>query len=398
MPDRQLYGVIQYLRQIAARGDSAHISDDQLLERFVTQRDEAAFELLVWRHGKMVLGVCRRLLRDIHAAEDAFQASFLVLARRAPSIRKHASVGGWLYKVAYRVAVQARAQTIKRTSREIPLPDGFGTETQTDPFFEAEQRELRAVIDEEVNRLPEKYQVPFVLCYIEGKSNQEAAREIGCPLGTVESRLSRARQRLRTRLSRRGFVSAMGLTTAMLSESVASTSVPTTLVMRTGTVAVRVAAGQVAGAVPAPVAALTEWELKAMFRTKLRIIAVLLTVGLLGTVGLSSHLVRGEKSLENDPDNPALPTAEKKIAFEKDDPAPPELEKKITLALRDKPWVGERDSVLEWLSDQAGMPVCSSPLPTGAPTFLAKVELAPSSLKPTGTLTFISPRGVPPPC
>jgi DNA-directed RNA polymerase specialized sigma24 family protein len=150
MPDSQLHDVIQYLRRIVARGDSDRISDDQLLERFVTQRDEAAFELLVWRHAKMVLGVCRRLLPDSHAAEDAFQASFLVLARRASSISKRASVGGWLYKVAYRTALEARARAIKRTRRESPLQVNFTTQARADPVMEAEQRELRCVIDEEV--------------------------------------------------------------------------------------------------------------------------------------------------------------------------------------------------------------------------------------------------------
>src|SRR5439155_24189890 len=111
MADRQLHGVIQYLRRIVASGDAATLSDGQLLERFVTQHDEAAFELLVWRHSKMVSGVCRRLLRDPHAADDAFQASFLVLARRASSINKRTSVGGWLYKVTSRVALEAMAQT-----------------------------------------------------------------------------------------------------------------------------------------------------------------------------------------------------------------------------------------------------------------------------------------------
>jgi RNA polymerase sigma factor (sigma-70 family) len=302
---------------MVARGDSNCISDDQLLERFVTRRDEAAFELLVWRHGKMVLGVCQRLLHDSHAAEDAFQASFLVLARRSRSIRKRASVGGWLYKVAYRTALQERARTIKRMRQESPLQDEFTTEARTDPVIEAEQRELRSVIDEEVSHLPEKYRVPFVLCCVEGRSNQEAARELGCPVGTVESRLSRARERLRTRLSRRGIVSSSGPAIAALSRSDALTSVPTRLVMSTASIANRVAAGQIAGAVSAPVAALTEGVLKAMYMTKLRIIGVLLTVGVLGAgAGLSSHLSKGEKALANDKDNPALAQAERKIAFE----------------------------------------------------------------------------------
>src|SRR5260370_25355882 len=226
MPDQQLHGVIQYLRRIVTGGDAANISDGQLLERFVTHRDEAAFELLVWRHSKMVLGVCRRMLCDVHAAEDAFQASFLALARRAASISKRASVGGWLYKVAYRVALEAKARTIQRATREPPLHGVPLIAATPDPSVEAEQRELRFVIDDEVNRLPEKYRAPFVLCYFEGKSNGEAAHELGCPLGAVDSRLTRARERLRHRLTRRGFLPSVGLSAVVLSESVASAGLP----------------------------------------------------------------------------------------------------------------------------------------------------------------------------
>jgi DNA-directed RNA polymerase specialized sigma24 family protein len=120
VPDKKLHGVLDFLRGIVAGRDAANISDSQLLERFVTHHDEAAFELLVWRHSKMVLGVCRRLLPDEHAREDAFQASFLALAHRASSISKRSSVGGWLYKVAYRVALEAKTRALRRAVREHP--------------------------------------------------------------------------------------------------------------------------------------------------------------------------------------------------------------------------------------------------------------------------------------
>lgn len=323
MPDRPLHGVIQYLRGIAARGDAAHVSDDQLLERFVSQRDEAAFELLVWRHGKMVLGVCRRLLHDTHAAEDAFQASFLMLARRASAIHKRSSVGGWLYKVAYRVALQARAQTLKRTSREAPFQEISKVAAIGDAHEEAERRELRFVIDDEVNRLPEKYRVPFVLCYFQGRSNAEAARELGCALGTVESRLTRARQRLRTRLSHRGFWVSGGLSAAVFSEGVASAWVPTPLVIHTAKVAAQAATGPVAGAVSAHVAALTEGVLRAMFMTKLRIIAAVLGISLLGSgAGLFTHRAWGDKPSDVAQDSSKQSTADPKEAQPPVPPAP----------------------------------------------------------------------------
>jgi RNA polymerase sigma factor (sigma-70 family) len=244
-------------------------------------------------HSKMVLGICRRMLRDTHAADDAFQASFFVLARRAPSISKRASVGGWLCKVAYRVALQAKAQTSKQAHREIPLQE---VSTELGPGANAEQRELHLLIDEEVNRLPEKYRLPLVLCYFEGKSNGETARELGCPVGTLQSRLTRARERLRTRLTRRGVVPSAGLLAGILSESVASTCVPTPLVTSTAAIAARLAAGQALGTASVRVAALTEGVLRAMWITKVRIIAVVLAVSLLGTgAGLLTHRAWGEK-------------------------------------------------------------------------------------------------------
>src|SRR5262245_13351778 len=215
------------------------VPDAQLLERFSTQRDEAAFELLVWRHGGMVLRTCRRLLRDAHEAEDAFQATFLALARRADSVGR-GSVGGWLYQVAYRVALRARARRARWEAREQPADRRAGP---PDPLAEAGRREDRRVLDDEVNRLPEKYRVAFVLCCLEGHSSAEAARALGCPVGTVESRLARARRRLRAGLTRQGMAPAC---------------VPAALVATTARAAPWVAAGQAApaGLVSANVAAL----------------------------------------------------------------------------------------------------------------------------------------------
>src|SRR5262249_24569164 len=158
-------------------------------ERFVRRRDEAAFEALVWRHAPLVLGVCRRVLRHEQDAEDAFQATFLTLVRKARSIGRKQSVGSWLYKVAYRAAVQAKAAAGRRAAREKP----WAGEPAGEPSEDVIWRDLRPVLDEEVGRLPARYRVPFVLCYLNGKTSAEAAREIGCPAGTIMSRLAWAR-------------------------------------------------------------------------------------------------------------------------------------------------------------------------------------------------------------
>jgi RNA polymerase sigma factor (sigma-70 family) len=209
-----LHHLISSLRRVASHGEGSALSDVQLLERFAATGDEAAFELLAWRHGPMVLGVCRRVLGDVHEVEDAFQATFLVLARKAASAARHRSAGGWLYTVAYRVALRARARRAARTGRERPLDEPPLADTP-DPAGAASERETKRVIDEEVNRLPEKYRIPFVLFHLEGRSCAEVARELGCPVGTVESWLTRARQRLQRGLKRRGLVPTPGLFAAL---------------------------------------------------------------------------------------------------------------------------------------------------------------------------------------
>src|SRR6516165_3140944 len=164
-------------------------SDAILLDRFVEQWDQAAFRDLVGRHGPMVLGVCRRILRDPHAADDAFQATFLLLVRKAGSVRKRGSVGPWLYGVARRVALEARGAASRR---HVPAP--LDPEAAlVDDHDGLERDELHAVLHEELGRLPEKYRDPIVLCYIEGLPHEAVARQLGCPLGTVRTRIARGR-------------------------------------------------------------------------------------------------------------------------------------------------------------------------------------------------------------
>src|SRR5262249_38537162 len=186
--------------QRTGAGEISALSDRELLERFVARRDEAAFAALVARHGPLVLGVCRRGLRDEHDAEDAFQATFLVLARRAASVTWQESAAGWLYEVAARVVAKARASAARRPQGERDW-ETMSTDT---PVSAATRRELQQVIEEEVRRLPEKYRLPVILCYLEGLSRGDAARQLGCPEGTVAGRLARARALLGKRLTQRG--------------------------------------------------------------------------------------------------------------------------------------------------------------------------------------------------
>jgi RNA polymerase sigma factor (sigma-70 family) len=201
--------LLQHLRRLIGCPRSASVPDQQLLERFLNNRDDAAFELLVWRHGPMVLNVCGRVLNDDHLAEDAFQATFLKLARKAASITDGESISSWLYKVAFRTALRTQEQAQHHSQHEQPLGDLPVTCPGPGPDDEAAWRELRPVLDEEVRRLPEIYRSVFILCCLQGLTNEQAAQELGCPKGTVLSRLARARERLRKRLSRRGL--AVGL-------------------------------------------------------------------------------------------------------------------------------------------------------------------------------------------
>jgi len=280
MATSQMIEVVQYLRTAMLVRDGAGLTDEQLLGCFVAQRDEAAFAALVRRHGPMVLGVCRRVLGHVQDAEDAFQATFLVLARKAASIATRALLANWLYGVAYNTAIKARATTARRRLREkqvteMPEPEAVEQDLWND---------LQPLLDQELSRLPDRYRVPIVLCELEGKSRKEAALQLGVPEGTIASRLARARTLLARKLVQRG-VSLSGVALAgLLSAQQASACVPAALVVSTAKAASLLAAGQtVAGSiVSAKVAALTEGVLKAMFLTKLKIAtAVLLAVSII---------------------------------------------------------------------------------------------------------------------
>jgi RNA polymerase sigma factor (sigma-70 family) len=264
----RLGGVLTRLRARAAG-----VSDSQLLGRFLADRDEAAFELLVRRHERLVFGVCRRVLHDPHDAEDAFQATFLALARKGAHVGARGAVAGWLYRVAYRVALAARAQRGRRGGHERPLNGAVEWVAAPPGTPPVECAELRGVLDEELSRLPERFRAAAVLCYLDGKTVEEAARELGCARGTVASRLARARARLREALARRGLALSAGLVAVALSQARAAAAPPEAVVGATLRAARAYAPGTAAagGAVSAHVATLTEGVLQAMFLAKLKL-------------------------------------------------------------------------------------------------------------------------------
>ena len=193
--DRRFRGLLERLLGTRRSETAAEVSTDSELLRRFANGDQSAFELLIWRHGSMVLGTCQRLIRDEHLAEDAFQAVFLVLARQGRTIRSR-NVVGWLYRVARRIAAKAMHNRGRMSELHV-----IASQQQTCPI---EREELSLILDTEIARLPERLRKPLLLCYLEGHSTQAAAREIGCPRGTILSRLSTARKLLAERLGRRG--------------------------------------------------------------------------------------------------------------------------------------------------------------------------------------------------
>lgn len=304
MASHHLQDFIRRLRRARSVAEGGHLTDAQLLDRFIRQRDEAAFEVLVWRHGTLVLNLARRLLRQVCDAEDVFQATFLTLARKASAIRRGTSLSSWLYKVTYRIALRVRQAASQRKRQEQCGLDNVAAPAKN------EDAELGAVLAEEVNRLPERYRAVVALCYLQGATTEEAARVLGCPRGTVLSRLSSARLRLRQRLMRRGIAPAVALAAVSFGES--ASAVPSVALV---TCVVRAALPFAAGGVAVPMAssqaaALAQGVLHTMLWNKIKIVTVLACmIALVGTG--SGWLARSRSQAEASP-----PTAEPPVKKE----------------------------------------------------------------------------------
>jgi len=270
MPGASSRDVLRHLNTLFHCGTTGQLSDAELLETFAAGRGEtaeAAFAALVERHGKMVLGVCQRVLGHREAAEDAFQATFLVLARKAGSIARREQLANWLYGVALRAARDARGRAARQKAREKRYGAMRPVE-MPDPFVSSE---VRVVLDEELARLPERYRAAIVLCELEGLSRRLAAAQLGISEGTLSSRLARAKIQLKDRLTRRGLALSAAALGSFLAQDALAVVVPTTLADSTIQLASLVSSGSsLAGIVSSPVATLTEGVLKAMLFAKVK--------------------------------------------------------------------------------------------------------------------------------
>jgi RNA polymerase sigma factor (sigma-70 family) len=283
MANSRLDHIALQLRRAALGAEGAGLTDGQLLETFLERRDEAAFEALVRRHGPMVLGVCRRVLGNVHDAEDAFQATFFVLVRKAGVIRQRELLGNWLYGVAYRTALEARGKSARQRSREKQV------ETMPQPVFEPnpDGPELAGLLDQELSRLPDKYRVPIVLCDLECRSRHEVAQHLGVPEGTLSSRLAAGRNLLAQRLTRRGMALTGAALGVVLSQNAALAGVPSALVLATVKAGALMAAGEaVAAGVLAPQGmALMNGVMHTMFLAKLKLAVIGLAAVAVVSVG-----------------------------------------------------------------------------------------------------------------
>src|SRR5262245_4655085 len=284
----------------AARLEYESATDGQLLRLFLERRDEAAFASLVRRHASMVLGVFRRLLRDANDADDAFQVTFFVLVRKASALAGRRTVGDWLYGVAYHTALKTRAASVKRREKERHARPAANSNHAID-------RDVVAILDRELQRLPEKYRAPLVLCELEGRSRKDAAALLGIPDGTLSSRLAAAKKRLARRLAHVG-APAAALTAAIAD---GATAAPPTLLDTTAESAALLATAGHAGLIPPKLILLTEGVMKSMLLAKLKVAAgAALIAGAIAltAVGFTTRPVQAEPPVvAQKPADPPVP-------------------------------------------------------------------------------------------
>jgi RNA polymerase sigma factor (sigma-70 family) len=330
MATAQLGTLMRHIKGLAAGPAGRQPTDRQLLDDFASRRDDGAFTTLMERHGPMVLRVCRRVLGHEQDAEDAFQATFLVLARNTASIRRPEALVSWLYGVAYRTAMRAKRTAARRRNREARLRERTPTVTPS-PTWD----DVQAVLDEEVQRLPESVRSAFVLCVLNGKTERAAAAELGVKEGTLSWRVTRARQRLRKQLTRRGIQLSALLGALSLAQVGSRAAVPAALARSTIGLGLSVAAGEPAAAIPSHVAALAAGVTRAMFLTKTKIAAALLLAA--GLFAAGAGVLRHQTvAAEESKDPPAPPAA-------KTPPRPPAAEAKPLAAEAKAPAADNKD-------------------------------------------------------
>jgi RNA polymerase sigma factor (sigma-70 family) len=292
MAARAIHSIIRYVRGLAEAADHRALSDRQLLARFVREQDEAAFAVLVRRHGPLVFGACRRALPDPNDAEDVFQATFLILAQKAGVVGWRESAAGWLLQTSLLLARKARHRAMVRRQRETLLPDVPDRAVGAS----GPMPESRSVLDEELARLPEKHRAVVVLCYVEGLTQDEAARQLGCGKGVVRGRLERSRDLLRRRLERRGLCPATGALMVLLTE--AAGPVPAALLKTTAHVAALFAANRTPTAlVSASALSLVQGALRSMMLHKVK----LLGAGVLALALMTGGVVVLDRAQADDP-------------------------------------------------------------------------------------------------
>jgi len=319
MASRTLDAVLQHIRRLVVGPEAEALTDRQLLEKFVQQRDQSAFAKLLSRHAPMVLAVCRAVLSDPNDVDDAFQATFLVLIRRAAAIPWRESLGGWLHGVARRTALNAKAAARRRTGSPSPqvIPP-------VDPMVDVNRRELCQMLHEELRRLPAKYRDPVILCCLEGKTHEEASLELGWPKGSMAKRIATGQERLRARLAARGMAVSAALVAALMGEEAAAAVSPALFDNTLKAATLVVAGNTAASAFSTSVGALAQGVIKTMWMTKLMKLTVVLFV-VLGVAGLGGGLFFYRNSAVAVP----LPEKEKQeepLAKSKSDPAGVPLE------------------------------------------------------------------------
>jgi RNA polymerase sigma factor (sigma-70 family) len=324
MATSQIRAAVDYLRLL--RSDRDGLSDAQLLEAFIERRGQWAFHALLERHGPMVMGVCRRILRHHHDAEDAFQATFLVLARKAASVVPRRMLANWLYGVACRTAMKANSGACRRRLRERQVIDMPELEAADDDLW----NELEPVIDRELSKLADKYRAPLVLCDLQGKTRKEAARHLRIAEGTLSSRLSKARGLLASRLARHGY--AVPIASLLLLLGATSMAVPSTILSSTAKAATLSTSGAaITGLISSKAAALTEGVLKAMFLAKLKIVPGLIAGALCLLLAVQGLFWCAQSSARTEAPSFSISTAEENadpflgadLGDKKEPPPPP---------------------------------------------------------------------------